>query len=314
LMITGLALVYAGNKVESIFPWHTNTHLRFGIGSLINLVIGMGFFSLLGSLYQVLFHAGYKLREFAAAYYDPVLKLYILVFVGIIAFTVIDFAVHSYKKYATGQIETARIMREQLNLQFEALKKQMSPHFLFNSLNTISSLIYRSKDLAELFIRKLARTYRSVLEYHDRHLIPLSAELELVESYGYLMSVRYEKAMEISMEVGEANHGWLVPPLSIQMLVENAIKHNQLSHDNPLRIEIYHEDGYLFVRNNFIGQPRYIKIENNLLENPVTAGSHRIGLENIKRRYYYLTKKEIVIEKNAFFKVGIPLLKSPDER
>ena len=105
----------------------------------------------------------------------------------------------------------------------------------------------------------------------------------------------------------------MVPPLSVQMLVENAIKHNQLSYEDPLRIEIYNEEGYLFVRNNFIGQPKYLKIENNLVENPVPAGSHHIGLENIKRRYFYLTSKEIVIEKNSFFVVGIPLLKPPDE-
>ncbi len=152
-----------------------------------------------------------------------------------------------------------------------------------------------------------------MLNYHDRQLIPLDAELELVESYGYLMSVRYEKAMEISVDVDEAMYGMEVPPLSVQMLVENAIKHNQLSYKNPLKIEIYSQDGYLFVRNNFIGQPKYIKIQNDLVENPVPADSHQIGLENIKRRYQYLTRKEIVIEKNSYFIVGIPLLKPADE-
>ena len=259
--------MYAGSKIESIFPWHGSTNLRFGIGSLINLIIGLGLFAAFGSLYKALFHADYTFAEFVVTYRDPLLKLLILLFVSIIAFTVIDFAVHTYKKYTTGQIETARIMREQLNLQFEALKKQMSPHFLFNSLNTISSLIYRSSDLAENFIRKLALTYQSVLKYHDKQLIPLNAELELVESYGFLMSVRYEKAMEINVDVDVGINGKLVPPLSVHMLVEN----------------------------------------------PVPAGSHQIGLENIKRRYFYLTNQRIVIGKNSFFIVGIPLLKPIDE-
>ena len=160
---------------------------------------------------------------------------------------------------------------------------------------------------------ELALTYQSVLKHHDQQLIPLNAELELVESYGYLMSVRYVKAMEISVDVDKGMNGKLVPPLSVQMLVENAIKHNQLSHENPLRIEIYSEDDYLFVRNNFIGQPKYLKIQDNLVENPVQAGSHQIGLENIKRRYFYLTNQRIVIGKNSFFIVGIPLLKPIDE-
>ncbi len=311
--VSGIFLLYAGNRIESIFPWHRSTNLRFGIGSLANSIIGLVLFTAFGLLYKTLFYPDYTLAEFMDAYRDPLLKLFILLFVSVIAFTVIDFAVHTYKKYTTGQIETARIMREQLNLQFEALKKQMSPHFLFNSLNTISSLIYRSNDLAEAFIRKLALTYQSVLKYHDKQLIPLVAELELVKSYGYLMSVRYEKAMEIETDVDKSLNGKLVPPLSIQMLVENAIKHNQLSYENPLKIKIYCEDDYLFVRNNFIGLPRYITIHNNLVENPLPAGSHQIGLENIKRRYYYLTRKKIVIEKNSFFKVGIPLLKPIDE-
>jgi len=236
LIIAAIILLYAGNKIESIFPWHRSTNIRFGIGSLINLIIGLVLFAVFGSLYIGLFHVDYQLSEFTVTYRDPLLKLSILLFVSIIVFTVIDFAVHTYKQYTTGQIETARIMREQLNLQFEALKKQMSPHFLFNSLNTISSLIYRSNNLAEAFIRKLAQTYQSVLNYHDRQLIPLDAELELVESYGYLMSVRYEKAMEISVDVDETTSGMEVPPLSVQMLVENAIKHNQLSYENPLKL------------------------------------------------------------------------------
>ena len=312
-IIAEIALLYAGYKVENFFPWYRNTGVRFGIGSFANLFIGMGLFATFGALYITFFHHEYRLTEFVVEYSDTMFKGVILVFVSVMAFTVIDFAVNTYRRYTTGQVETARVMREQLNLQFEALKKQMSPHFLFNSLNTISSLIYRDNNLAESFIRKLARTYQSVLKYHDRKLIPLSAELELVESYGYLMSVRFEKAMEIEVRVDDHNPDLLVPPLSVQMLVENAIKHNQLSYENPLKIDIYSEEDYLYVRNNYIGQPKYLNIKNNLVENPVPGGYHQVGLKNIKSRYFYLTNKKIVIRKNAFFLVGIPIL-NQDER
>ena len=314
LALVAAALLYAGQKIEHIFPWHRNASVRFGIGSLVNLVIGFGSLAIFTALYIRMFHKNYRLAEFAVKYSDALLKLFIMVFVSVMAYTVIDFAVHSYKKYVTGQVETARIMREQLNLQFEALKKQMSPHFLFNSLNTISSLIYRNNNLAESFIRKLARTYQSVLEYHHSRLIPLNAELDLVESYGYLMSVRYEKAMDIVLHVNECALDLMVPPLSVQMLVENAIKHNQLSYENPLHVEIYDEEDYLYVKNNYLGQPKYLKIKNNLVENPVSAGSHQVGLENIKQRYFYLTGKNIVIRKDSFFVVGIPLIRRQDER
>lgn len=311
--ITGWTWLYFSQRIGNLLPWKKSINTRFFSGIMINLLVGIVCLVLFGFLYLELFHPDYQPVDFLTNYKDSTIKFLVVFFLVTIVFSVLDFAFKSYKIYSNSQLESTRIVREQLDLQFEALKKQMSPHFLFNSLNTVSSLIYRSTDLAEDFVRELTKTYKAVLKNHNRQAIPLVNELEMVRSYSYLISVRYENTISINITIPDSYFSMLVPPLSVQMLIENAIKHNHFNHDNPLRIDVFVENEDLVVRNNFIGQPKYINVKNKLIENPVSDNSFKVGLENIKHRYKFLTNSQVRIKKDDHFTVWIPLIKPAND-
>lgn len=213
------------------------------------------------------------------------------------------------------QIETIRLERNQLNLQFEALKSQLSPHFLFNALNTISSLIYKDIRQADKFIRRLAATYRYILKTDDRKLVKLSDEVEMIKSYFFMQEIRYENCFNVVIELSNETLETFIPPLTLQMLAENALKHNSMSEEKPLLISIQQNNSnQIEVSNNIIEKPELVKIGNNLLDRPKENVSHKIGIKNIKKRYDYFTfkKVDIVIDKN--FTVKLPIIHQSIEK
>ncbi|MCK4749312.1 MAG: GHKL domain-containing protein, partial [Bacteroidales bacterium] len=139
-------------------------------------------------------------------------------------------------------------------------------------------------------------------------LIPLEEELRLVEHYSYLMRVRFEDAFFIEIDLPGGTGSRFVPPLCVQMLIENAIKHNHMSQEIPLRISITSTEDYLVVRNNFIGDPGHVKIGKDLYKKPGQKESSGIGLQNIKNRYGMLSDKPVIISKDEYFTVSIPLI------
>jgi LytS/YehU family sensor histidine kinase len=225
-----------------------------------------------------------------------------------IVFAVLDHSLGSYRQLQKRQLAMKQMMTQQLNLRFETLRNQISPHFLFNSLNTISSLVYRDVNLAEKFIRNLGGVYFSVMENYEHPVISLDRELALVEHYSYLMQVRFENAFHLDIQSPDNPENYYVPPLSIQMLVENAIKHNRLSQENPLRVRVSVEGDSLVVRNNYIGNPVHIRIGKDLYQKPDKGMPNGVGLENIQNRYKLLVDKPITITKNEEFAVTLPLI------
>lgn len=187
-----------------------------------------------------------------------------------------------------------QMKREQLTLQYETLKSQVNPHFLFNSLNSVTSLIKSDPDKAILFVKKLSDVFRYVLEQKDNELTTLDAELNFLESYIFLQKIRFGENLIVNVDVAEVNY--YVIPLSLQMLIENALKHNIVSKEFPLTINIHSKDG------------NYIVVSNNLRKKPV-VGSSNIGLENIRSRYGFFTGNPVVVtETENEFRVEIPLL------
>lgn len=206
-------------------------------------------------------------------------------------------AVIFFRNWRNAVRNEEELKRERLVLQYEALKNQVNPHFLFNSLNVLTSLVYRDPDISARFIRQLADVYRYVLDQKDVELTPLSLELRFVESYIYLQKIRFEEGLITEIVNCTDNEGYIIP-LSLQMLVENAIKHNIVSREEPLTIRIEIVDNYVIVTNN-------------LQRKTVSADSTSIGLANIKARYEYLSNKDFeVIETKEIFKVKVPLLKA----
>ncbi len=193
-------------------------------------------------------------------------------------------------------IESEKMKKEAITAKYESLKNQVNPHFLFNSLNTLTNLVYEDADLSARFIKKLSEVYRYVLETREKEIVRLGEELNFVRSYIFLQQIRHEDSLvfELAPDIDE-NSG--VIPLGVQMLVENAIKHNVISGEAPLTIRIFQKENFLIIENT-------LKKKNILKEE-----SSGVGLENIKARYSLLSGRAVeVSEAAALFSVKLPLL------
>ncbi len=194
------------------------------------------------------------------------------------------------------ELQATQQEKERILARFETLKNQVNPHFLFNSLNVLSSLVHEDPDLAESFIAKLTRVYRYVLDLKEETLVPLSRELDFVNSYFFLQQIRFGNNLQLYIEVGEDHKKQLLPPLSLQLLMENAVKHNIISKEYPLKIELFVRGEELVIKNNF--QPRSEKVH-----------STGIGLSNLRERYRLLTEKQPSFDReNDYYVARIPLL------
>ncbi len=210
-----------------------------------------------------------------------------------------DFALFLLRKWRLSLAELERFKKENIEFHLEMLKTQVNPHFLFNSLNTLSSLIYSDRDTAAQFVRQLAKVYRYVLDNRSKELIQVREELQFLQSYIYLMNLRFSQNLHIVMDVPEKAHRCFIAPLTLQMLIENAIKHNIVSRKKPLTVQIQWNPS------------NQISVTNNLQIKPPEELSTQIGLKNIRSRYSFITDREIIVEQNdQYFRVTVPLLQS----
>jgi LytS/YehU family sensor histidine kinase len=192
--------------------------------------------------------------------------------------------------------EKETLKRESLKAQLDALKTQVNPHFLFNNLNTLTALIPDTPGQAIEFVQQLSKVYRHILEVQDEKTIPLKDELDVLKAYGFLLKTRFGDNLDIEIDVPAEKLQQGIVPLSLQLLMENAIKHNIVSAEKPLKIKIFSENGNLLVSNN-------LQIKNQLTE------STGIGLDNIRNRYKLFSDDEVkVTESGESFTVSIPLI------
>lgn len=185
--------------------------------------------------------------------------------------------------------------------QFETLKNQVNPHFLFNSLNALAALVHENPDTAERFITKLTKVYRYILEYRNVAVIELEEELRVIHDYCFLQEIRFADSLEMNIDIPGKYLNRLIAPLTLQILVENSIKHNIISRSKPLRVDIYVDDEeYLIIKNNY--QKRVEAVE-----------STGIGHHNLEGRYHYLTDKKTAfyLEDNTYI-AKVPLLNSSE--
>lgn len=175
--------------------------------------------------------------------------------------------------------ELVKLQKENLQAQFNMLKNQVNPHFLFNSLNVLLSLIKLEPDLAESFTEQLSKVYRYVLENKEKELVSLATELEFMNAYVFLLNIRFQGKLFVHISLDESKFNYLIVPLALQLLIENAIKHNSFSKKNPLNIEI------------FIDENDYLNVSNNYQKRETQVESTGLGLQNIASRYAYFTEK-----------------------
>jgi sensor histidine kinase YesM len=205
-------------------------------------------------------------------------------------------AIFFYKALNEKKVEEQQIVAKTETAKFESLKSQIDPHFLFNSLNVLTSLIGENPKQAEKFTTKLSKVYRYVLEQKSKDLIELDEELQFAKAYMELLKMRFENAVNFEIPEKASSSEVKIIPLSLQLLLENTIKHNVVSEESPLNVTIKEENGYLVITNNY--NPKAT----------IEKGT-RVGLKNIMERYNLITLKKVSIEKEAEkFTVKLPLL------
>jgi sensor histidine kinase YesM len=205
---------------------------------------------------------------------------------------------NSYYRNALGlAIQAERLMKENVQARYDALRHQIEPHFFFNSLSVLTNLVYRDADLSAQYITQLAKLYRYILERKIENMVPLTTELEFLKSYMFLINIRHQGEIQCNIDLSnETLERVFIPPATLQILVENAIKHNRFSKSSPLKISITeYADA--------------IVVTNNLSKRDATTTSLGLGLENVRKRYELLGEARISIEESAeFFKAQIPKL------
>ncbi len=205
-------------------------------------------------------------------------------------------AMYFFEAWKINVRKTESLAREAVQSQLEVLKNQLDPHFLFNSLNTLAALIDEENVPAQEYLNRLADVYRYVLVSRNKNTVPLEEEMAFLDAYVFLNKTRFRENLQVETLLSPETYHQHVTPLSLQMLVENAIKHNVVSKEKPLKISIQQDAGYLVV-------------ENNIQEKTMLATSTRVGLQNIINRYGLLTDRHVqIIRSGGFFTVKLPLL------
>lgn len=201
-----------------------------------------------------------------------------------------------WKKSAKREVIEQKIIAKSANAQFESLKNQLDPHFLFNSLNVLSALIDENPEQAQRFTSSMSKIYRYVLDEKDKELVTVEEEIDFAKTYCELLKTRFEDSVNFEFNIDENCKNLFVVPLSLQLLLENAIKHNYATSSKPLVIKIFSEN-------------RFLGVENNVQAREIVKERDGIGLSNIVQRYSLLTKQNVYIDKSPeFFRVKIPIL------
>ncbi len=219
-------------KLDRKWSWDKYPLQRFFLQFLSNAFIAILIVGSFRWTYRILTDNIYYIRVL-----DEMILIGLIIFI-ILVFVVVDLSIFLMHKWRFSLAELERFKKENAEFRFESLRSQVNPHFLFNSLNTLSSLVYSSQEKAEQFIRELSDVYRYILENRENELITLGKELKVANSYIFLNKIRFEKSLDVNIEVSEKSKQLLIAPLTLQLLIENAIKHNVISVKRPLLLNI----------------------------------------------------------------------------
>ncbi|SIS92361.1 Histidine kinase [Chryseobacterium ureilyticum] len=278
------------------FPWSEETSKRAVI-SIVSIVIAniiLVYFC--NYINFVLIQKASTTEEFLAGKYNITNWFTINIALLISAFLHAKGFMQELKKASKKEVVEQKLIAKSANAQFESLKNQLDPHFLFNSLNVLSSLIDENPSQAQKFTASMSKIYRYVLEQKDKELVTVEDEMEFAKTYCDLLKTRFEDSVDFIFEVKKEDYRKYVVPLSLQLLLENCIKHNFATSSKPLIIRIFSENDILCIENN-------LQVREQIKE------SSGIGLANIVQRYSLLTKRNVFIEKSEdYFKVKLPML------
>jgi len=285
-IVYGLVAISLRNR----FPEEHQVFKRILICLSIFYLMSAVFMSILLIGYDSLHFFGYQYSE------NDFLRCYLSFIVINTFLTFLNEGVYRFEKYRSTTRETEQLKKEYMHSQLLGLKSQMNPHFLFNSLNTLSSLIHEDAGTAEDFLDHMSKVYRYLLRNNEEQLVSVATELTFIRSYFFLLKARHGEALHLETDVTGSARDCTIPPLTLQMLFEQILNQNAMSRQNPLRISITAEDGMLTVRNNI--QPRIKSVE---LYGEV--------LDNIANKYRLLCQQDIIVEEDEGVRaVKLPLI------
>lgn len=279
---------YVNHKVT----WKRYAKYRLAISALGGVLVTM-----LGILWiRMVLRLGFEGVDWETFVEGEELAFYVVALLITMVVSVFFHAVYFYKNWQEKRVKEQKIIAGTASARFDALKNQLDPHFLFNSLNVLTSLIEEDPDQAQRFTTSLSKVYRYVLEQKNKDLVTVDEELNFAHTYVRLLKMRFEDSIIFEIPEKCSIPDAKIVPLSLQLLLENAVKHNVVTATRPLHIKVFEQEGMLVV-------------SNNLQEKQVVKKSSGVGLQNIKQRYNILTDREVVIEKNTLdFSVSLPML------
>ncbi|MBD0776691.1 2TM domain-containing protein [Maribacter sp. ANRC-HE7] len=290
-------ILYMANAywIEHLITTHKHdlfTLKRFAIGITGNILISI-FGIFLSRIVLVVVLEKKPLTEFLA---NENLGYYQLSLIIAICISLIFYAVWYYKYRQENKVKEQKIIAGTASAKFDALKNQLDPHFLFNSLNVLTSLIEEDPGQAQKFTTSLSKVYRYVLEQKNKDLVSVDEEFQFAKTYVKLLKMRFEDSIHFDIPDHSSNPEAKIVPLSLQLLLENAVKHNVVTSARPLHIKVYEEGDMLVV-------------DNNIQEKQVVKKSSGVGLRNIQQRYDILTNRQVEITKSPNeFRVKLPML------
>ncbi|APA63008.1 2TM domain-containing protein [Maribacter sp. 1_2014MBL_MicDiv] len=283
---------YYNDFISKIYSWDKQTKKRLWYGAIGSIVLTVLAFGVVRCFTEMVIF-GETFDQFVSG---EKIEYYIYALIITLVVSLFLHAFYFYKALQDTKVKEQKIIAGSASAKFDALKNQLDPHFLFNSLNVLTSLIEEDPMQAQKFTTSLSKVYRYVLEQKSKNLISVDEELKFARTYVRLLKMRFEDSIVFEIPDEATNPEAKIVPLSLQLLLENAVKHNVVTSAKPLHIKIYEEDGYLYVINN-------------LQEKQVVKKSSGVGLQNIRQRYAILTKKEMQIFKSGTeFKVRLPML------
>ncbi|MGW9686702.1 2TM domain-containing protein [Flagellimonas sp. 2504JD1-5] len=274
------------------YSWEKSPQKRLWIGAIGSFILTIIAFGALRYIIHF-YYTGVSFMEFIK---NEKPDSYIVAIVITLIASLFTHAFYFYRALQKKEVKKQKIIAGSASARFDALKNQLDPHFLFNSLNVLTSLIEEDTDQAQKFTTSLSKVYRYVLEQKNKDLVTVDEELNFARTYVRLLKMRFEDSIVFEIPEKCTVPDAKIVPLSLQLLLENAVKHNVVTASKPLHLKVTEEDGMLVVRNN-------------LQEKQVVKKSSGVGLQNIKQRYGILTDREVLIAKtNSQFSVGLPML------
>lgn len=286
--VNGAYFDYVNHKVVWKKYAEYKTVLR-ALGGILITMIAIFFI-------RILIRMGFEGASWTAFVTGERAAYYVVALLVTIVVSVFFHAFYLYRSLQDRKVKEQKIIAGTASAKFDALKNQLDPHFLFNSLNVLTSLIEEDADQAQRFTTSLSKVYRYVLEQKNKDLVSVEEELEFARTYVRLLKMRFEDSIVLDIPEHCSQPEAKIVPLSLQLLLENAVKHNVVTNSKPLHIRVFEQDGFLIVTNN-------------LQEKQVVKKSSGVGLRNIQQRYSLLTDKKVRIDKDTkSFSVYLPML------